>query len=76
VAQAFAHRAVQGGDVDGDGEITVKDAYLMLQFIYGEVILEGDQFDRADLNGDGEISTSEAYKILQYINGTISSLEG
>ena len=63
------------GDVDGDGEITVKDAYLILQHVYGEIILTGEQFLRADLNGDGILSTSEAYRILQYINGNVSTLE-
>lgn len=62
------------GDVDGDGEITVKDAYLILQHIYGEILLTGDSFTRADLNKDGKLSTSEAYRILQYINGNITSL--
>lgn len=63
------------GDVDNDGLITVKDAYMILNHIYGEIILTDDQFRRADLNNDGILSTSEALRILQYINGNVTSLQ-
>ena len=62
------------GDVDGNGEINVKDAHMLLAAIYGEILLTDDQFIRADLNADGVLSTAEALRILQYINGTITSL--
>lgn len=62
------------GDVDGDGSITVKDAYMILKHIGGEIILSDEEFRRADLNGNQNLETNEALKILQYINGVISSL--
>lgn len=62
------------GDVDGDNIITVKDAYMILKHIGGELVLSDEEFRRADLNGNGNLETNEALKILQYINGVISSL--
>lgn len=63
------------GDVDGDGEITTKDALMIIKAINNEIILSDDQFRRADLNKDNTLSTFEALRILQYINGNVNTLE-
>ena len=63
------------GDVDGNGEVTTKDALMIMQFINGTLILTDDQFKRANLNGDDILSSAEALRILQYINGRVTSLE-
>ncbi len=63
------------GDVDGNGNVTIKDALMLMQCINGDLILSDDQFKRADLNGDGVLSSAEALRILQYINGKVTTLE-
>lgn len=63
------------GDVDGDGEISTKDALMIIKALNGEIILTDDQFTRADLNKDELLSSVEALRILQFINGNVNSLE-
>ena len=63
------------GDVDGNGNVTTKDALMLMQCLNGDLLLSDDEFKRADLNGDGELSSAEALRILQYINGKVSTLE-
>ena len=63
------------GDVDGNGEISTKDALLIMKHINGDIVLSDDQFKRANLNGDAILSSIEALRILKYINGNVTSLE-
>ena len=63
------------GDVDGNGQITTKDALMLMQCLNGDLILTDDAFKRADLNGNGELSSSEALRILQYVNGKVPNLD-
>ncbi len=63
------------GDVDGDGQITTKDALMIMKAINGDILLTDDQFTKADLNGDGVLTSSEALRILQYINGNVTNLD-
>jgi len=64
----------QKGDVNGDGQITILDALMLLQAINSIIVLSPEQFERADLNNDGILSAAEALKIMQFVNGTISSI--
>lgn len=66
--------ANQMGDVNGDGQVTVLDALMMLQAINDIINLDSTQFERADLNGDGILTAAEALRILQYANGSITTL--
>ena len=63
------------GDVDGNGQVTTKDALMLMQCLSGDLLLADDAFKRADLNGDGILSAVEALRILQYINGKVTTLE-
>lgn len=63
------------GDVDGNGQITTKDALMLIEALNGDLLLTDDEFRRADLNGDGQLSSAEALRILQYVNGKITTLE-
>ena len=51
-------------DVNGDGEINVKDLLLIQRYILGahDVTLE-----KADLNGDGEVNDSDVQMLKQYL---------
>ena len=63
------------GDVDGDGQVSTKDALMLMQAIEGSRILTDDQFRRADLNKNDVLEAVEALRILQYVNGKITTLE-
>ena len=55
------------GDADGNGEITIRDAAIILQYIAGWDV-EVDE-NAADADGNGEITIRDAALILQYIAG-------
>lgn len=63
------------GDVNGDGQINVRDALMVLQAINDRLNLTAEQFARADLNGNGQLEAVEVLTILQYANGTIGSVK-
>ncbi len=59
------------GDIDGDGDITLQDAYQALVAYASasaglEIELTGEQQAVADVDGDGEITIADAFKILIY----------
>jgi len=62
------------GDVNDDGEVTMKDVSGILQYINKKADLSDDQILKADVNTDGEISMRDISFILQYINKDIESL--
>ena len=61
------------GDVNGDGEVTVVDAALVLQYEAG-LIDSLPCLDAADVNGDGTVDVEDAGLILQFVAGVIGSL--
>lgn len=61
------------GDVDGNGEIDVVDAGLLIQFYSGLCELTNQQLTAADVNGDGEADTRDAALLIRYCNGLIDS---
>jgi len=54
----------QKGDVNGDGEITKKDASLILQFVVGKINLSFDALYAADFSQNGTITAYDAALIL------------
>ena len=62
------------GDINGDGEIALKDATLLLQHVNKVATLENSQLAAADINGDGEITLKDATLLLQYVNKIIDVL--
>ena len=62
------------GDVNGNGQINVLDALMVLQAINDRLNLDAGQFARADLNGNKTLEAVEVLTILQYANGIIGSL--
>ncbi len=57
------------GDVNGDGVITVKDAFGIKRQILGEAGLVGVYKSAADVNGDGTVSVKDAFQIKRHILG-------
>ena len=60
------------GDADGDGEVTISDALLVLRYSLG--LISGGLPDsaRADVTGDGEINIQDALLILRIALGLAS----
>ena len=61
----------QLGDVNGDTQITGKDATMILQYVVK--IATGINEAIADVNGDGSVTGKDATLILQYIAKVISA---
>ena len=59
------------GDINGDGDITLRDAALLVQYVNGIIELTDNQKAAADLNGDGDITLRDAALLVQYVNGII-----
>ncbi|MCL2487804.1 MAG: alpha-L-fucosidase [Oscillospiraceae bacterium] len=59
------------GDVDGNGEVQVTDARLILQYLVDKIELEPIQLIAADVDGNG-VSISSARLVLQYLVGKVS----
>ncbi len=62
------------GDVNGDGNIDVADAILILRHIVGLVTLSGDGLEAADVNQDDQVDVADAILILRYVVGLVPSL--
>jgi hypothetical protein len=60
-------RACQPGNLDGDGEINVSDALLLLRSITGLTRLDPDQTRAADVNQDHRVNISDVLLILRAI---------
>ena len=59
------------GDADGDGNVTAKDARLILQVVAGLKENKDLNFVNADVKEDGEITAVDARMILQMVAGLI-----
>lgn len=69
-----AEPEVTVGDINGDGDITLKDATLLLQHVNKVAALNDSQLTAADINGDGSITLKDATLLLQYVNKLIDTL--
>lgn len=61
----------QLGDVNGDTQVTSKDAILIQQYVAG--LAAGVNETVADVNGDGSVTSKDAILIRQYVAGLISA---
>ncbi len=59
--------AVRIGDVDGDGEVTAKDANHITRYLAHFESLDAAQLSRADFNGDGVVTDYDATLILSVL---------
>ena len=57
--------SVPSGDIDGDGDTTVHDALMALQYSVRKTELSSDKIERGDMNTDGKVSAVDAMLILK-----------
>lgn len=57
------------GDVNGDGEVTARDALMVMRAVNGKVKLTETQQNAADVVVDGEITARDALLIQKVVNG-------
>ena len=63
------------GDINGDREVDIIDAGIIVQYANGiNTNLSEKQLQAADVNGDGEVDIIDAGMIVQYANGIRTSL--
>ncbi len=55
------------GDVDGSGAISITDATLLLQLLFGESSAFPANRDALDANDDGRLNTGDAMRILRFL---------
>ena len=53
------------GDVDQDGQVSIRDAEVLLKWIYA-IGFEPSCLESADVNNDGEIRPGDALQIINY----------
>ena len=70
-----AEPQVTVGDINGDGEVDIIDAGIIVQYANGiNTNLSEKQLQAADVNCDGEVDIIDAGIIVQYANGIRTSL--
>lgn len=61
------------GDVDGNGEINMDDAALLIRYCNNLTILTDEKKAAAELNGNGEINMDDAALLIRYCNNLLAS---
>ncbi len=54
------------GDINGDGEISLKDVTLLKYYLSGELALSTEQINRADFYSDGKVDIADALAIRYF----------
>ena len=67
IALTGASSASPAGDVNGDGEVNIRDAATILSYIEGRSVV--CRADAIDTNGDGKIDTADVEYLLQNLTG-------
>jgi hypothetical protein len=63
------------GDVDGDGQVTLKDVTLLFQYVNQQITKDKVKvFAAADVDGDKDVTLKDVTKLFQYVNQQINSL--
>ncbi len=60
-------------DINGDAEITARDAAMTYAIVNGKLDADEEQLLAADVNGDGEVTARDAAMIYAYVNGKLAS---
>ncbi len=67
IGRAYEYPCHYVGDVGQTGDLTIKDAIMVLQYIVGLIDLTEEQRIAADANGDGVINVKDAIQVLRWI---------
>ena len=54
------------GDTDGDGAVSVYDAFSVLRYDAEVISLNSEQLELSDVNGDGAVNSADALLILEF----------
>ena len=54
------------GDIDNNGNVSVDDALLALQYSVDKIKFTDDQITRGDVDDDSKVDASDALLILQH----------
>ena len=57
------------GDLNGDAELDMRDAFALYSAASGGKTLTDEQFTAADMNGDGEIDMRDAFTLYTLVSG-------
>jgi len=60
------------GDADGDGDVDVYDAVIILDYLVGNVDAEEIVLSNSNVDGDEEVTVFDAAMILDYIVGNVN----
>jgi len=64
------------GDVNGDGNINIQDAVMVMQHVLDLHTLNTEQLSAADVTGEGDINVVDVTSIMRYSLGLIDNLGG
>ena len=61
--------ALEPGDINGDGDVNVRDVTMVMQHVLGLRVLSGEQLEAADINNDGVVDIMDVTRIMQIVLG-------
>ena len=67
----YVYEPIEGvkGDIDQDGNITLKDLLKCLDHVSGNRLLERNAKYYADMDGNGEVDLKDLLRLLDYVSG-------
>lgn len=68
----YASEKMKYGDLNGDGEINMDDAAMLIGYCNGVQELTEEQQAAAELNGDGVLNIEDAVLLIKYCNNVIN----
>ena len=71
---SYSEPAPVYGDLNGDGEIDISDAILLLRYYAGLTSLTLRQLDASDVTQDGNVDNGDALRILLYEAGIVDTI--
>jgi C1A family cysteine protease len=72
---AYQNISLAKGDVDYDGEVTVMDSNIIMNYVAMVTTLSNLQYDLADYNNDGHVNVSDVVSINMNLSSTVSPNE-
>ena len=71
-AQWEENTTITKGDLNGDGEVDIADAIMIMKHDVGLTVIGDALKVAADVNNDGEIDIADAILIMKYDAGLIN----